>query len=215
MRLQDKYTRLLAGILIICMMLPIMPQVTVRVSAAERTVSTFAELVEACKTDGVISLANDIIVTDSIILTERINIEIKGNGYTLRVPTPFLEEDGTAAQAPSEHYIFYAGSRLSKLKFSDVTFMGGAKSALYVNYNCSDVTLDRIIVTRSYKAINTNSTFRMNNSIGYNNAYGVVSLMKNARALINDCSFSNNCSPSYGGAINNNGTAIVNNSTIN
>ena len=170
------YKRTISLLLILSLVLTISPIIPREIHANEGIkVSTFEELVDACNTSNIIELQNDIIFTEEISITSGRNISIYGNGYTMQVATPYLEEDGSNATDPSTHYMFYIKSNNVKLNLYDMPAMGGTRNVVRKENNNNNVyfNFENVIFTRTRTPIRT----------------GNVTYMKHCRVVISTIAF--------------------------
>jgi len=188
---------------------------------ADVNVSTFAELQTALSgNEAIINITADITVTSQ--QTIKRDVTIDGKGHTLSVPTPYLNEDGTAATGASSGGVFTINSgRAVNLK--NMTVMGGtctATSAAINNYGT--LTLDHVTMIRCNRglynygsgavAVLTNCVLIRNSA-----AYGGGLLNEAGQLLMDCCSFSENSSTNSGGGAAENksgGIMYLNNVTM-
>lgn len=130
-------------------------------AAATFSVSTYNELSSAVSS----SLSGDTIeITADIVVTAQLSISktltINGNGYTLSVPVPGLDDSGVLNASASAYRVFNLTS--GTLTINDATIKGGAAtgegSGVYVTAG-STLRLNTVTVS---------------NSGGYNNAGGGI-----------------------------------------
>ena len=130
MRVRSMWGKLISFVVVISIFMQCIP-VSERSAKAwtGNRVSTFEELVEACKMNNTILLTEDIVFTSAIDVPEGRNITIKGDGHTMSVETPNLDEDGNLNVNPSDFSLFNITNKIVTMKFSDVIMIGGSKPA--------------------------------------------------------------------------------------
>jgi len=118
-----------------------------------RDAGTFAELqaaVTASAASGdTINLTNDIVVTSAVTLNK--SLTIRGNGRTVTVPVPGLDESGVIEPAPSTHRLFNITGAGVVVRIEGATLRGGnvaGGGALSV-VSGSTLHLFRSTITRS------------------------------------------------------------------
>ena len=189
---------------------------------AEVNVSTFAELQTAILSgsEAVINITADI--TNASELTINRNVTINGNGHTIRVATPYLNEDGTVAAGASSGGVFTINSGCT-VTLTNMTIMGGTcsnTSAAINNYGI--LTLDHITMIRCNRGLynyGANAVAVLTNCVLIRNAaaYGGGLLNEAGKLLMDCCSFSENCSQQSGGGAAENksgGIMYLNNVTM-
>ena len=96
-------------------------------SQVTRDASTFAELqaaVTASAASGdTINLTNDIVATSATTLNK--SLTIRGNGRTITVPVPGLDESGVNEASPSAHRVFNISGSGVVVRIEQTTIMGG------------------------------------------------------------------------------------------
>ena len=185
--------RVLALIIILSLILP--QQLTpINIASANSIieVSTFEELKEACNSNATITLLNDIICTEPITFEANRTIIIYGNGYTLQVETPYLNEDGSLATTPSKYTLFDLQTTFNTLKLYNLTMKGGSTYAINATYSCSKLYYDEVLITQSNSPVYCSGTTYMTNSVITNN-YGDFGggYYNKGTMYINNCTFSN------------------------
>ncbi len=98
----------------------------------------------------VIEITNDFVVTDATLITSYLTLTINGNGYTISVPTPGLDEMGRLNDSPSSFRVFRILSS-ANCTINDLTIKGGKTStgggAIW-NYS-GTLTLNRCVISNS------------------------------------------------------------------
>ncbi|MCR5461617.1 MAG: hypothetical protein K6E87_00975, partial [bacterium] len=210
----------------------------IEAKAAETEVSDLDGLQNA------LSTANEnttIIVKNRININS--NIELNGKGATVTVPSPFINEDGTLNAdidygyidnvSCSKYVVFNISN--AEVTISNMTIMGGypeddyENDLFYSEYERAAVSVDNaylkltnVTLTRSYRGLGLNSGAKveMHNCNVVRNAAeygGGIYSNDNGTLLMDGCSLSENRSLSDGGgggAIENHGLFIANNTVI-
>ena len=191
---------------------------------AEVNVSTFAELKEALLygSEAIINITADITNASELAISRDVTID--GKGHTIRVVTPYLNEDGTAASNPSSNGVFTIYSGHVNLK--NMTVMGGQfadeNTTNAAIYNLGTLTLDHVTMTRSHRGLSNSGSSAvavLTNCVLFRNAakYGGGLLNEYGHLLMDCCSFSENRTWVWGGGAAENrsgGRMYMNNVTM-
>ena len=181
-------------------------------------VSTFAELQTALTSNPYIRITADITVTSRLTVPNGTTID--GNGHTISVPVPYLNEDGSLAESPSSFGVFnIASSSIVTLK--NMKLLGGSGNAAV--QNSGSLTMENVTMTRSNRGLQNSYVAVLNQCNLIRNAAsyggGLLNSGSNAQLVMDGCSFTENRSTSSsggGGAAENNDRAklYLNNTTM-
>lgn len=187
------------------------------VRAEEVTVSSLSDLQTALSTA---DSSTEIIVSSAITLTD--GIDLDGNGATIRVETPYVDEAGYVNSSYSNYGVFVYGTGTYKL--SNMIVMGGGNGyyvpAIKSNDSGGTIYLDNVTITRSNRGLSINSggyAVLTNCSVSRNVAYCGGGILCNGTLVMDNCSLSENRSTSSGGgggAMEISGVAYINNTVI-
>ena len=197
--------------------------------AATRNAGTEATFLDAytnsATSNDIISLTNNIVVTSELLLDK--NITINGNGYTISVPNPGLDDMGKFTTGASEFRVFTISHGFTVI-MNNLTIKGG--NLTYGNGGAIQVmstailNLNNCIISNSRNSysggggVSNDGVVFLSNSLIYRNAAiyggGVLNL---GTMYVENSTFSENRSTSDGGgggACENQGFLFINNSTI-
>ena len=188
---------------------------------AEVSVGSLSGLTTALAGDDKnIKLTADIIVASSITIPN--GFTINGNGHTIRVTTPYLNEDGTVNGSASSGGVFTINSG-STVTLTNMTVMGGKcnDTSAAIN-NFGTLTLDHVTMIRCNRGLynyGSGAVAVLTNCVLIRNAaaYGGGLLNEAGKLLMDCCSFSENCSTNSGGGAAENksgGIMYLNNVTM-
>ena len=192
---------------------------------AEVNVSTFVELQTALSgNEAIINITADI--TNASQLAINRNVTINGNGHTVSVATPYLNEDGTVNLGASTDGVFTINSG-SIVSLNNMTVMGGKFSddntISAAIFNQGTLTLDHVTMTRCHRGLSNSGSSAvavLTNCVLIRNAakYGGGLLNEDHGQLLMDCcSFSENRTREWGGGAAENrsgGKMYMNNVTM-
>ncbi|MFA5675910.1 MAG: InlB B-repeat-containing protein, partial [Christensenellales bacterium] len=200
-------------------------------AAATHFVSAYDDLLSAisCAQSGdTIEIAADIVVLEELSIDK--TLSVNGNGHTISVPVPGLDDSGTLNAGASKFRVFNLIS--GTLTINNATIKGGAAenagSAIFVNAGAV-LKLNTVTVSNSGGVAregggiaNYGTAYLYNCNIIRNGASyggGFLNINSAAKMFVENCSFSENRSLSSnggGGAGENKGSAqlYVNNSTF-
>jgi len=192
-------------------------------------VSNYTELVNAINAavDGdTINITQDITVSAQVEITKTLTIE--GNGHTVSVPVPALNDSGVPNSGPSDIRVFHSYASGSTITMNDLTIKGGKPSGFGGGiYNETGTILKLTGVTISNSSasigggglISRGVVYLKDSNISRNGAgYGGGFLnYPGAKMFVENSTVSENRSTSDnggGGAGENNGGLYINNSTF-
>jgi len=115
-------------------------------AATTRNASTYAELLSAitASTDGdIINITNNIVVSDSVILGK--TLTLNGNGYTISVPRPGLDEMGRFNTTPSLFRVFVVNGVSKTVTMNNLKIKGGFETGSGGAINVSAATTTLIV----------------------------------------------------------------------
>ena len=170
-----------------------------------------------------IKLTADIIVASTLTIPN--GFTINGNGHTVRVAIPYLNEDGTTASNPSPGGVFIINSG-STVTLTNMTVIGGQftdeSSIEAAIFNKGTLTLDHVTMTRSHRGLSNSGSGAvavLTNCVLIRNAakYGGGLLNEYGQLLMDCCSFSENRTRVWGGGAAENrlgGKMYMNNVTM-
>ena len=163
---------------------------TSRAYAATRNASTYAELTSAItsSSDGdTINITKDIINTGEMTISKALTIE--GNGHTISVPIPGLDESGIYSVNPSTWRVFNISASGKTVTIQNMTIKGGSTSSSGAGiWNNSGTTLKLTGVTIA-------------NCLG-NNIRGGGLVNEASIVYMKDCNVSRNAAKNGGGFLN-------------
>lgn len=193
--------RFLVFILILSLMLTCVIPIELKTKAATTTnVSSFAELLNAiaAASDGdTVNITKDIIITGAIALdaaaiTINNGITISGNGHTLSVPVPGLNESGTYNSSPSTFRIFNIDASGKTVNINNLIIKGGMAGGV-VSFNG--------VQTGSCVINEPGTTLRLTD-VTISNSRGTIrggGLTNFGTVYLDGCSISRNASTNGGG----------------
>lgn len=202
---------------------------TLPVRAATINVSSYAELTAAniAAVDGdIINITQDITVSAQLDITKTLTFE--GNGHTVSVPIPALDDSGVPNSGPSDMRVFHPMPNSETVTINDLTIKGGKPSGYGGGiYNETGVILKLTGVTISNSSasigggglISRGVVYLKDSSIsrnaagfggGFLNYSGAKMFIENSTVSENRSTFGNG----GGGAGENNGELYINNSTF-
>ena len=200
-------------------------------AATTHYVSTYSELstaISSATSGDAIEVTSDIVVTAELPISK--TLTINGNGHTISVPVPGLDDSGTLNSSASPFRVFNLTS--GTLTINDATIKGGAASSYGSGiYVATGATLHLSAVTVSNSGgtgqagggiANYGTCYLYNCNIIRNGASyggGFLNVGSSAKMFVENCSFSENRSLSSsggGGAGENKSSAYlyINNSTF-
>ena len=211
--------RCLKTFILVCLLVII----GVSANAANFTVSTEAEFDAAyasSTTNDVIILTNNIVVTTEKILSK--SITINGNGFTISLPNPGLDDMGRFNTAASGFRVFTISDN-SEVTVHALTIKGGgSQGAIYVD-SIGILHMNECVVSNSKNSrggggiVNRGLTYLNNLLVNRNAAQYGGGFLNSGIMFIENSTFSENRSTSSvggGGAGENQGYLYINNSTI-
>ena len=145
--------RLLSTLLVLCMLLSMMPMMSITASAASGEISTYAELVAACAEGGTYILTADIMNVGegdnrAVTIPSGKTVSIDGDGHILSVPVPGLTEIGVLNDAGSPWGVFNNNGTFT---ISNTTLRGGTGSNAHAIYNYRGaLTVEGCTIERTY-----------------------------------------------------------------
>lgn len=123
-------------------------------AATTRNASTYAELISAITASSdndIINITNNIVVTDSVIVGK--TLIFNGNGYTISVPRPGLDEMGRFNTTPSLFRVFVFKGTSKTVTLNNLKIKGGYESvtggAIYVSGNTTTLIINNCIISNS------------------------------------------------------------------
>lgn len=201
-------------------------------AATTRNASTYTELTAAitASVDGdTINITRDIINTAEIPIAKALTIE--GNGYTISVPVPGLDESGIYSVNPSTWRVFNISATGKTVTIQNMTIKGGSVSSQGAGIaNTSGTTLKLTGVTISNSRGNGvggggllnygGNVYMKDCNVSRNAANyggGFLNISSGARMFVENSNFTENRSTSEsggGGACENHQYLYINNSTF-
>ena len=187
------------------------------------TEAAFTSALGSSVAGDIISLTNNIVVTSEKIISK--SITINGNGYTMSVPNPGLDDMGRFNSVTPSAFRVFTVSASYNVTMNNLTIKGGLTSICGAIYVDGILHLNNSIVSNSRGSgsgggiVNSISgTVYLNNSLIHRNAGGYGGgFLNKGTMFIENSTFSENRSTAGnggGGAGENNGTIYMNNSTI-
>lgn len=186
--------------------------------------STLRTSITNASTGDTIELTQDIVVTSAVAINKAITID--GNGYTVSVPVPGVNEAGANATSPSTFRVFTLSGSVS-ITLRDIKIKGGnAQGAgVYVSAGTTARIENATISNSRYQSsggggiYNGGTTYLVNSVVEKNSAmYGGGFLNPRGNSMyVRNSVFANNRSESSaggGGAAENQGVLYINNSTF-
>jgi hypothetical protein len=195
-----------------------------------RNAGTYSELVTAISNSAasgdIINFTANIVITSTVSISK--SLTIIGNGYTLTVPVPGLNEMGGYNASPSGFRVLIT-SGSNSITINNLTIKGGFVSgdyggAIYINDNNTTLKLNNCVISNS-RAFGGGALY--NNGILYlNSVYilrngadngGGLRNTSSGKVYIESSTLVENRSTSSnggGGAIENKGYMYINNSTV-
>jgi uncharacterized repeat protein (TIGR02543 family) len=188
----------------------------------------------------IVEITGDIVLTDYIRLPGTgIAYTINGNGYTISVAEPYLDEAGQQNPAPSQHGMFrIMNGQTPSVVVNDLTLIGGLSSSLpgarnadeknsmFVVPQGASVQFNRVTFTRGGGSISTApaldsegtvrfSQCQFNRNVAAEFSPGAISLFGSGKVYIDRSSFTDN-QAFRGGAIyaGPGSILVINNSTF-
>ena len=218
--------RVLSFILTLAMVFSLMPEYVEKVQAAENvtTVGTFDELKSALENEAI----HRVIVSQTITLTD--GTDLDGNGKTVQVAVPYLEESGVTSDSPSNYNVFTVDSG-STVTIKNMQIFGGKKqyndgsNYSFVGGIIIDgtLTLENITIARSCRGLCVSSSgkavLKNTNIVRNQCTFGGGILCAGGTLVMDGCSLTGNRSTgsnSGGGAmeVKGGGTLYANNTVI-
>ncbi len=158
--------------------------------------SSIADAVRAANAEDTVEIVADVTALEETVVVYK-NLTIKGNGHTVKVRTPYVEESGYVAQnyTKETRYVFVVNQDVTA-SISDVSVMGGGGYAGEGILNNGILTLDNVTITRSCG--------------GFYNAGDVTTTpWISSRAYLYNCRIVRNCRYCGGGILNDWGCLLV------
>ena len=190
------------------------------------TETAFINALNSSVAGDIISLTNNIVVTSEKIISK--SITINGNGYTMSVPNPGLDDMGRFNNSASTFRVFTVSTGYN-VTMNNLTIKGGnipsgrSGGAIYV-LNTATLHINSCIITNSRSVtsggggISNYGVVYLSNSLIHRNAGGYGGGFLNSGTMyIENSTFSENRSTNSGGgggAGENQGTIYMNNSTL-
>lgn len=167
--------RVLSFILTLAMVFSLMPGNVEKVKAADDVikVGTLDELKSALGNEAI----HRVIVSQTITLTD--GTELDGNGKTVQVEVPYLEESGATNDSPSNYNVFTVDSGAT-VTIKNMQIFGGKKQYGYNSFVGGIIidgtlTLENITIARSCRGLCVSS--------------GGKAVLKNTNIVRNQCTF--------------------------
>jgi len=179
-------------LLSLCMVVSLLPAISIPASAANITVMNETDLRAAVEGD------SDFNVTlgSNITLTSALNIytsgTIDGGGYTLSASVTGTDAQGITNSNASDYNILWLRSGNLTVDISDMTIKGGAKSAVSSTGSMVNLIMSNVIITQS----------------GSDSCAGGGLNFDNGTAVLKNCALTRNVA-NYGGGFCNEGTLVM------
>ena len=179
-------------LLSLCMVVSLLPAISIPASAANITVMNETDLRAAVEGD------SDFNVTlgSNITLTSALNIytsgTIDGGGFTLSASVTGTDAQGITNSNASGYNILWLRSGNLTVNISDMTIKGGAKSAVSSTGSMVNLMMSNVIITQS----------------GGNSCAGGGLNFDNGTAVLKNCALTRNVAD-YGGGFCNSGTLVM------
>ncbi|MDD6071587.1 MAG: hypothetical protein PUC12_12375, partial [Clostridiales bacterium] len=211
--------RVLSFILTLAMVFCLMPGNVEKVKAAEdvRTVGTLDELISALADDSI----HRVIVSQTITLAH--GTVLDGQGKTVQVAFPYLEESGATSDRLSFYNVFTVDSGAT-VTIKNMQIFGGMNGNANAGgiVNKGTLTLENITIARSNRGLciagrSSKAILKNTNIVRNQCSYGGGIFCDGGTLVMDGCSLTENRSTASGGGameIKNSGTLYANNTVI-
>lgn len=206
-------------ILTLALVLSLIPATAIPAHAASATVRTWTELQNSINNKATpITLAADLAVpaatdtTTNADLKLTYDVTINGNGHTISVEHPYVEEDGRLCASPTKGGVFYIDNGAT-VTIKNATIMGGqvtdtsSKQQAAIQVNKGYLTLEYVTLTRSNRGLyTTNDGYavlkqcNVIRNVALQAGGGGIASLGASRLVLDGCSVSENRSYTDGGA---------------